>query len=268
MLDVEQLVHRSNSQLAVIDPLEMNLIVAKGIPAFSHLNIAEYKAQANYWAADVASLLCEKEPQFWKAPERWENDVHFFRGWAFLFWYFDEVLGIAYREDQRDPDGIEYTDLSDLFINGVMDTFRGTCGNMAALYVALAWRLARPSVRAVCIKLARYEDRGKAYNVEVTLTGIGAFNSPSDQSILKPIPIPKAAPSWGVICGGWPARDARNVHWCEDGITGIQDDEPKPCGNTGWRLISIRVTQSSEMPPMRQQHEGSKDAARTMDFTQ
>jgi regulator of sirC expression with transglutaminase-like and TPR domain len=65
-------------------------------------------------------------------------------------WYIDVVLGVAYREDQREAKRILYTDPTDLFINGVMDTARGTCGNMALLHVVLGRRIGLP-VSLACV---------------------------------------------------------------------------------------------------------------------
>jgi hypothetical protein len=181
MLDIEAVLKLSDEGLARVDPLEMNLMVARGIPSLSNLDIPEYQAQADACAAEVGDALPAKEKHFWQAPAKWNSDVHFFR-LGVLCWYLDEVLGIAYREDQRELDSVLYTDPSDLFINGVMDERRGTCSNMAALYVALAWRLGWPVslARAGYHQLARYEDGLAAYNIEVTSTGLGGFRSPPD----------------------------------------------------------------------------------------
>lgn len=96
--------------------------------------------------------------------------------------------------------GIIYTDPTDLFLNGVMDTRQGTCANMAILFVALCWRLGWP-VRLACLRshyLARYDDGTKTYNIETSQIGSGiGFRSPPDQWYIEDEDLPKRA----VDCG-------------------------------------------------------------------
>src|SRR5262249_50895476 len=78
---------------------------------------------------------------------------------------------------------VRYTDPSDLFLNGVMETRRGTCGNMSMVHVALAWRLGWP-VSLACVHshhITRYDDGRVRYNIEATDTGRGGFVAPTDE---------------------------------------------------------------------------------------
>jgi hypothetical protein len=64
-----------------------------------------------------------------------------------------------------------------------MDTRQGTCGNMAMVPVALAWRLGWP-VFLACAGyhfLARFDDGQVQYNLEATNTGNGGFSSSPDE---------------------------------------------------------------------------------------
>src|SRR5439155_15895704 len=107
--------------LGRLDPLEMNLAVAKDIPSLAGLDIGRYRAAADHWAAEVRKALPAAEAEFHKTPQDWKNDINFFR-LGLLCWYVDEVLGIRYREDQKDLEQVFYADPSDLFLTGVMDT--------------------------------------------------------------------------------------------------------------------------------------------------
>jgi hypothetical protein len=92
------------------------------------------------------------------------------------------VLGVHYRPDQRGVTGVLYTDPSDLCLNGVMDTRQGTCGNMAALHVALAWRLGWP-LHLACAgphMFCRYDDGQVVHNIECTNNGQRGFQSHPD----------------------------------------------------------------------------------------
>src|SRR5262249_18466309 len=155
-----------------VDPLLMNLLIARGIPSLIGLDVAAYQRRADQWAADVTRCLAADEPAFHRAPGDWKNDLAFFR-LGVLCWYVDEGLGIRYREDQRDLTAVAYTDPTDLFLNGVMDTRRGTCANMPTLHVALGWRLGWP-VSLACAGwhlLCRYDDGRRTHNIEATNTG-------------------------------------------------------------------------------------------------
>ncbi len=130
----------------------MNLLVAKGIPSLAGLDIARYQRLADQWAEAIRQRLPRAERVFWQTPGDWKNDVNFFR-LGVLCGYLEHEAGIAYKEEQRNLTAVWYTDPTDLFLNGVMDTRRGTCGNMAALHVALAgawvgpfrWRASGPT---------------------------------------------------------------------------------------------------------------------------
>lgn len=188
----------SNNQLAVTDPLEMNLLVARQIPSLSDLNISEYKRTCDKYAADLKRGLRGVEHQFLEDPSYWTNDIHFFR-LGYLCYFVDEELGIRYREELQGPGHNLYTDPSDLFLNGVLDKREGTCANTAALHVALGWRLRWPVSLAYAAHhlICRYEDGKVAYNIEATRTGEGGFRAPPDEHYLKDYGLPEKARDCG-----------------------------------------------------------------------
>jgi hypothetical protein len=124
----------------------------------------------------------------------WKQDVRFFR-LGVLCWYVDEVLGIRYREDQKGVREVYYTDPNDLFLHGVIDTRRGTCANMAALHVALGWRLGWP-VSLACVAshlICRYDDGKVTHNIEATNNGRGGFHSHPDAYYIRQYGLPELA---------------------------------------------------------------------------
>jgi hypothetical protein len=192
------LVGEPDARLAHMDPLIMNLMVAKSIPSLSHLDIARYVRLRDHWAEGVLKWMSHSEEVFWQRPQDWDNDINFLR-LAVLCEYLDCELGIAYNEEQRYVTRIRYTDPSDLFLNGVMDTRRGTCGNMAALHVAIGWRLGWP-VSLACVKshlICRYDDGRVTYNIEATSTGRGGFSAPTDEDLIRKFGLPPVAISSG-----------------------------------------------------------------------
>ena len=185
--DAERFPGLTNDELRRIDPVVLNLSVAKGIPSLSKLDIARYVRLADQWAAEIRGYLPANEANFYKNPERWNNDLDFAR-LALMGWYVGQVLKIGYREDQIGLKQVLYTDPSDLFLNGIMDTRQGTCANMALLWVVLAQRLGWPvslaTVRAHFI--ARFDDGKKIINIEAASDyGAGTWSSPPDRYYLK-----------------------------------------------------------------------------------
>jgi hypothetical protein len=189
----------SDEALLRVDPMEMNLSVARGVSNLAALDIAPYKACVDEWADDIRARLPKAERNFHRCPSHWKNDLAFFR-LGVLCWYVDEVLGIRYREDQRDLAVVAYTNPSDLFLNGVIDTRRGTCANMPTLHVALGWRLGWP-LSLACAGwhlFCRYEQNGRIHNIEATNNGRGGFHSHPDTYYQQKYDVPEHA----IRCGG------------------------------------------------------------------
>src|ERR1700730_18622272 len=111
--DWRQLPGLPDTELARVDPVAMNLLVAKGIPGLAHLAITGYQREADRFANDVRVCLPAHEKHFWRTPQDWRNDIHFFR-LGVLCWYVDEQLHIRYREDHKDPYAVSYADPSTL----------------------------------------------------------------------------------------------------------------------------------------------------------
>ena len=254
---VDQLVSLPNEELGQVDPVVLNLVVATGIPSRADLDIGHYVCLADQWAADIERRIPAADANFYRTPDLWLNDLDFSR-LALAWWYVEEVLHIAYREDHQEmiladrklpPEmrrGVRYTDPSDLFLNGVMDTRRGTCANMASLYVALCWRLHWP-VRLACVGshlFARYDDGKKAYNVEVTASGDGlGFSSPPDDWFLERDSIPKRAVECGSDLRGVTPREMLGLFvGLRADILRTHGDLRRPSRTTCWRVTYFRTT--------------------------
>jgi|GEM_PF-836136 len=192
---LNDLIAMPEDRLAEVDPLAMNLIVAKGIPSLSGIEIARYQNVVNTWALDFQRrCLPQWEPYFHEAPHEFENDIRYFR-LGMVCQYLELEVGIQYNPDQRDVKGILYTNPSDLFLNGVIDTREGTCGNMSALQVAFGWRLGWP-VSLACVNshfILRFDDGNAIYNIEATQSGYGGFKSDPDAYLIQNKQLPAIA---------------------------------------------------------------------------
>src|SRR5262245_32481002 len=86
-----------------------------------------------------------------------------------------------------------------MFLNGVIDNRRRTCGDMATLHVAMGWGRGW-SESLGCAKshyFCRYDDGKVTHNIEATQSGKGGFSSPYDEDLVKRDQLPKKA----IACG-------------------------------------------------------------------
>jgi len=187
-----------DDELAGRDLVELNLLIAKSIPYLAGLDIPKYQRQANEWAEAIGKRLRAVEHVFHQTPADWDHDIRLFR-LGVMAEYLDCELGIRYVEEHRELKTVLYTDPSHLFLNGVMDTRRGTCGNMATLHVAIGRRLGWPvSLAAVKSHLVcRFDDGQVTHNIEATQTGKGGFGNPPDEYLIGQYDLPQIAVSSG-----------------------------------------------------------------------
>lgn len=179
------------ADLRKVDPVVLNLSVAKGIPALADLDVPRYQKLADTWAADIRKMLPGAEREFQKAPQDWARCIHLFR-LGTVAYYVDTVLGIRYREDHaaQQRAGIRevyYTDPGDLFLHKVMDERRGTCGNMAALHWVLGRRLGWPVTLSLVWShfLVRFDNGQVRWNAEASSPGRGGFNCHTDEQAIQ-----------------------------------------------------------------------------------
>jgi hypothetical protein len=210
--DFRELLALPDGDLGKVDPLVMNLLVAKSVRRLAGLDISRYEKLADEWAGLVRSRLPGLERFFLQTPQDWKNDVNLFR-LGVLCEILQSDLGIAYREDQRDLTSVLYTEPADLFLNGVMDTRRGTCCNMAMLHVAIGRRLGWP-VSLACVRshfVCRFDDGNVTRNIEATYPGKGAFKSDPDDYLIRQYLLPAIAIASGSDLRALGAREMLGV---------------------------------------------------------
>lgn len=193
-----QLLALSDNQLERTDLVAMNLAVAKEIPSLAELDIARYSRLADEWTSRFRQELPGMEQRFHTTPQNWKNDIRFFRV-GMLQGFLGHIIGVRYIDEQKHAKAVYYKNASDLFLNGVIETLQGTCGNMATLHVAIARRMGWP-VSLACAKthlLSRFDDGQVVHNIEATSTHAGTFASDPDDEYIKRFNLPKKA----VQCG-------------------------------------------------------------------
>ena len=209
---VSQLIGLSGEELAKVDIVEMDFAVARGIAGLETLDYARYPKIIDIWAARFAAWLPTVEPSFHATPEKWKNDIAFFRLGALARW-LDETVGIACIDEQKHAREVRYTDPGDLFLFGLLDTKRGTRASMPTLHVAIGRRLGWP-VHLAAVKhhfVCRYDDGRAVYNIETTDTGRGGFAAGSDEEYVRKFRIPPIAVACGSDLRSLSARETLGV---------------------------------------------------------
>lgn len=193
---VAELVALSDAELERVDIVEMNIAVAREIPGLKKLDYDKYRQAVDAWTDQFRAWLPTVESAFHQNPGGYHNDINFFR-LGMLAQFLDQTAGVRYVEEQKQAQinarksgrkaEIAYTNPGDLFLHGLIDTRRGTCGTMPTLHVAIGRRLGWP-VSLACANshyVCRYDDGQRVYNIESTDAGRGGFSADSDQDYLE-----------------------------------------------------------------------------------
>jgi len=203
-----------DSHLERVDLVILNLAVARGIDALKDLDVEKYVKVVDGWTNQFRQFLPGAEYRmFNKAPERWHNDIHFFRT-GMLAGFLGSKIGIAYIEEQRDQKYVRYTNPSDLLLNGVIDTRRGNCCNLAQLHVAISRRMGWPvSLCSVYYHwLSRFDNGKSVHTIEASkIDNSGQFASSPDEWYIKKFEIPKKAIECGSELRSLKAREMIGV---------------------------------------------------------
>lgn len=194
-----QLLALDDTELEATDLVEINLSVAREIPSLQNLDVSRYCRIVDQWTDAFRNWLPTAEKRFHQRREYFKNDIRLFRV-GMLAAYMGKFLGIRYIEWHKKAKSIYYTNPSELFLNGLIDTKLGSCGNMAALHVAMSRRMGWP-VSLACAKshfLSRFDDGEVIHNIEAThVDETGGFTSDPDDVCMRVQDIPKKA----VECG-------------------------------------------------------------------
>ena len=187
--------------MATVDPLVVNLLVVKGIPSLADLDLTHYQQQVNLWTHDFATrYLPHWETVYKREPQYYQHNPDLFKV-GLIAQYIHHEVGVTYHEAQKEAVSILYLNPAELFLNGVLDSLQGTCGNMAAIVVAIAWRMGWP-VSLACLHshfLVRHDDGTNVFNIEATAISEVGFCSSNDEQELNQCKIP--IPPQALRCG-------------------------------------------------------------------
>ena len=214
---VAQMMGMSDAELAKVDPLVMNLVVAKGIPECADLDIPKYAATVDEWARAIKEKNTRDEREGNGAALLKENRKEWLAGGMALM--LAGTYGIKYTTERLDMLKPEQT-----YAHGVIDSRMGTCASMPVLYTAIGWRLGWPIKEVVSQDhcWARWDDGiapekgGERFNLEATTVGIagheGQFCIDSDEDYAKELKTPRIAIRSGSDMTSLTRRQTLGVH--------------------------------------------------------
>jgi len=186
----------SDAELAKLDPLVMNLIVARGIPGLDHLDIGWYSSIVDSWAQRINAANLAAEPTSHDDPT-YRVSREFWMAGGMAVMLAGPAFGTRYTTEHLDAEHPEQQ-----FVYGVIDQRMGTCASMPVLYMAIGYRLGWP-IKAVVSgdhMWARWDDGrpgGQRFNLEATSVrssgGVGSFGSMTDEQYATDLGTPRAA---------------------------------------------------------------------------
>lgn len=206
------LVAMSDAELAAMDPLVMNMVVAKALPELAGIDFAKYARVVDGWAERIAQGIAAGEADAARTSPAYRADPDLWRAGSMAIALASPQVGIGYTRD------VQMTNHSDLFVPGLIDTKRGTCSNMPVLYMAVAHRLRWPlkAVVAADHMWCRWDDGTKRFNLEATSTtsggGEGSFSTPPDEAYRTDLNIPAKAVEVGSDMTTLTARQTLGVY--------------------------------------------------------
>jgi hypothetical protein len=211
-LSARDLVAMSDAELEAMDPLVMNMIVAKAVPDLANIDFARYCRIVDGWADRNGRGLVASEAAESRTSAAYKADPDIWRAGGMAVALAGPTIGIAYTRE------INMRNHADLFVPGLIDTKRGTCSNMPVLYMAVAHRLGWPlkAVVAADHMWCRWDDGTKQFNLEATSTtaagGDGAFSTPPDESYRTDLKVSSKAEEVGSDMATLTARQALGVY--------------------------------------------------------
>lgn len=217
-MTVSDLMALSDDELEAIDPLVINMIVAKELPELVDIDFEKYVRIVDAWARRIGDGLAGAEANG-GTDASYEVDPNIWRAGGMAIAVAGHSIGITYSRD------VTLTDHADLFVPGMIEKKEGTCSNMPMLHLAIGWRLGWP-LKAVVTRDHMWcrwddgepgpDDGGSYFNLEATAStneggGWGGFSTPSDEQYIKDFQTPLEAIESGSDLASLTARQTLGV---------------------------------------------------------
>jgi len=225
---VAQLAALTDDELERADVVEMNIALAREIPALEDLDYDKYRRIVDGWTDQFRPWLPTVEHTFHQDPGKYQNDINFFR-LGMLAQFLDQTVGIRYNEQEKQAqiEARKSGRKAQIFYTNPGDR---PCVTMPTLHVAIGRRMGWP-VGLACADshyVCRYDDGKRIYNIETTDTGRGGFAAGSDEDYIKKEGVSRKAIAVGSDLRKLTAREmlgvfvqARARHFIDTGKTDL-----------------------------------------------
>ena len=172
---VAEFYERNDRELSKYDIAQMNLACSEGLPGSDCLGVSECLTKLKHWTRLVEKRTDKSRWQFQSNPAKFENSSNQHRAMA-LITVVQRDLAVRYNIPftEGDYDG---RDSRNLFLQGPLSGFGGTCVNLPVLCVAIGRRLGYPLWLVATREhfFVRWEEPGgERFNFECAGTGFGA----------------------------------------------------------------------------------------------
>jgi regulator of sirC expression with transglutaminase-like and TPR domain len=179
--ELSRLLSLDDQSLERLDPLEVDLAVARTIPGCESLDVARYKRVLDEWAERVRQETDRHLYRFKENPAEFKNSLAYFKALTLA-----TVVGQDFKVGYH-VESIAFDDPKDLFIHGVIGAQRGTCVSLPVLYMALGYRLGYP-IRAVTTPkhmFCRWDDARTGERLNIEAANAGGLADYSDEHYMS-----------------------------------------------------------------------------------
>ncbi|HWY87459.1 MAG TPA: hypothetical protein VNX28_12075, partial [Gemmataceae bacterium] len=162
----QKLVRFPDHLLAQVDPVEVNLACAEGLPGAANINRQHLCETFDGWAQRVRQETLRLRVYFERDPGKYENSAAYFR-MLVLFTVLQRDLGVRYNPALIDRDDF-FADAKNLFVHGVLHGDGGTCTSLPPVFAAVGRRLGYPLTLATTKYhvFMRWDDpKGERFNM-------------------------------------------------------------------------------------------------------
>jgi hypothetical protein len=175
---VAQMMSMSDSELDGLDPIVMDLAIARGIPECMELDVSKYVTTVDEWAIAIREKNSRDEAAGRTGPLYRQSKKLWLAGGMAI--ELARTFGVRYTAE---PLNLSRPDQS--FVYGAIERGTGTCASMPVLYLAIGRRLGWP-IHAVVSNdhmWARWDDGipvdkgGERFNLEATTAGIAGHEN-------------------------------------------------------------------------------------------
>ena len=190
-----QLARLSDQELESVDIARMNLLCAEGLPGSGNLDVDRCLEKLDRWAEHVLLMERKYAPAYQRNRSKYGNSLALFKG-VYLGIAIEQDFNCGYNQGLLDSGAMDdrgstrfFRDSSDVFINGLIGSGKGSCSSLPVLMVALGRRCNYPLYLVGCggHAFTRWDDGSERVNLEITCQGVNTYSDEHYKEWPRPI---------------------------------------------------------------------------------